>query len=169
MNAMEPQRNPRIIEHIPPASRGTLILSDILLGMSETAAVVIRSMVGYDEGIKIETEFLLRNPGPESRPLRGALDPQNGDPTVSFGLETPGDLQPLVWNTSGALNIHTLSADETHSRLTLRTWLTPVPDELVVGVQWRSQKLALAHLRVDCRHEAESWSMPLWPIEKGDA
>jgi hypothetical protein len=166
---MEPQRNHRIIEQIPPASRGSLILSDVLLGISETAAVVLRSMVGYDEGVKIESEFLLRDPGDESRPLRGALDPQNADPTISFGLERPGDLQPLVWNLAGDLNIHTLSVDEVHSRITLKTWLTPVPAELVVGVQWRSQKLALAHLRVDCRHEAGSWSTPLWPIEKGDA
>ncbi|MEU8264675.1 hypothetical protein AB0C02_29160 [Micromonospora sp. NPDC048999] len=160
---MEPERDVRISEHIPPASRGTLVLSDALLGRSESAAIVLRSMVGYDEGIKIETEFLLRRPGVERRPLRDALNPQNADPAISFGSGTAGDFRPLTWNDAGGtLNISTLSADEGHSRLTIRTWINPAPDELVVGVRWLAQDIQPTQLRVDCRHVMGSWSVPLW-------
>jgi hypothetical protein len=161
---MKPEREVRISEHAPPASRGALVLSDALLGKSESAVVVLRSMVGYDEGIKIETEFLLRWPGVERRPLRDALDPQNADPAISFGAGTAGDFRSLTWNDLGStLSVTTLSADEGHSRLTIRTWVKPTPDELVVGVRWLSQNIEPTHLRVDCRHVMGSWSAPLWP------
>jgi hypothetical protein len=164
VHPMRPERDVRISEHLPPASRGTLVLSDALLGKSDSAAAVVRSIIGYDEGIKIEIEFLLRESGIERRPLRDALDPQNADPAISFGAGTTGDFQPLTWNVTGeALNISTLGADEAHSRLTLRTWVRPVPDELVIGVRWLSQDIEPAQLHVDCRHAAGSWSAPLWP------
>ncbi|MEV6842304.1 hypothetical protein [Actinoplanes sp. NPDC051411] len=127
----------------PPASRGTLVLSDALLGKSDSAAAVFRSIIGYDEGIKIEIELLLREPGTERRPLRDALDPQHADPAISFGSETPGDFQPLTWNVMGEpLNISTLGADEAH---------------------FLSQDIEPTQLHVDCRHVAGSWSAPLWP------
>lgn len=161
---MEPDRDVRISEHLPPASLGTLVLSDTILGKSGKAAVVLRSIVGYDEGIKIETEFLLRAPGSERRPLRDALNPQHADPVISFGAGTAGDFHPLTWNDAGSrLDISTLSADEVHSRLTIRTWIKPTPDELVIGIRWSSQDIQPTHLRVDCSHPAKSWSVPLWP------
>jgi hypothetical protein len=164
VHPMRPERGVRISEHLPPASRGTLVLSDTLLGKSDSAAAFVRSIVGYDEGIKIEIEFLLREPGTERRPLRDALNPQNADPAISFGSGTPGGFQPLTWNViSEALNISTLGADEAHSRLTLKTWVSPVPDQLVIGVRWLSQNIEPAQLHLDCRHAAGSWSAPLWP------
>jgi hypothetical protein len=162
---MQPERDVRISEHPPPASRGTLVLSDTRLGRSDSAAIVLRSMVGYDEGIKIETEFLLRRPGIEGRPLRGALDPQKADPAISFGSSAAGNFRSLTWNdVGGTLNIWTLSADEAHSRMTIRTWIEPTPDDLVIGVRWLSQDIQPTHLRVDCRHVG-SWSAPLWTDE----
>jgi hypothetical protein len=161
---MDPHPDVRISEHLPPASRGTLVLSDALLGRSESAAIVLRSVIGYDEGLKVETEFLLRMPGVERRPLRDALDPHNADPAISFGSGTAGDFRPLTWNDEGStLSVSTLSADEAHSRLTIRTWIRPAPDELVVGVRWIAQDIQPTHLRVDCRHAMGSWSVPLWP------
>jgi hypothetical protein len=152
-----------MIGSIPPASRGTLVLANALLGRSETAAIVLRSIVGYDEGLKVETEFLLRSPGVERRPLRDALNPQNADPAISFGDGVAGDFHPVAWNVVGALSISTLSADDEHSRLTVRTWIKPTPpEELIVGVRWLSQDVAPTLLRVDCRRTG-TWSVPLWP------
>lgn len=34
----------------------------------------------------------------------------------------------------------TLSAEEAHSRLTIRTWIRPTPEELIVGVRWLSHE-----------------------------
>jgi hypothetical protein len=139
------------------------VLSDALVGQSDTAAIVLRSMVGYDEGIKIEMEFLLRNPGPDRRPLRTALDTQLADPAMSFGWDTEGEFQPIKWTVVGAHNVSTLSTEEGISRLTIKTWVTPPPDELVVGARWLTHDIQAVHLRVDCRHAPGSWSMPLWP------
>jgi hypothetical protein len=161
---MGPERDARISEHLPPASRGTLVLADALLGRSETAAIVLRSIVGYDEGIKIETEFLLRRPGSGSRPLRNALDPQKADPAISFGSGKAGNFRSLTWNVDdGPLNISTLGADEVHSRLTAKTWIKPAPDDLVIGVRWLSEGIQPTEQRIDCRHTPGSWSVPLWP------
>ncbi|BFU45843.1 hypothetical protein [Krasilnikovia sp. MM14-A1004] len=161
---MESNQDVQITERPPPASRGTLVLSDVLLGRSESAAIVLRSMVGYDEGVKIETEFLLRHPGPGRRPLRGATDPQRADPAISFGSGEPGDFRSLTWNIDDkTLSVWTLGADEAHSRLTIRTWIAPPPDELVIGVRWLSEDIPATHRRVDCRHPEGSWSAPLWP------
>ncbi|MFI7602111.1 hypothetical protein [Actinoplanes sp. NPDC049681] len=150
-------------KHVPPACRGTLVLADALLGRSDSAAVVLRSIIGYDEGLKLETEFLLRAPGVERRPLRDALNPDSADPAISFGAGAAGDFQPLTWNDLGStLDISTLSADEAHSRLTIKTWIKPTPDDLVIGVRWNSHGIGPTYLRVDCRHPAAGWSVPLW-------
>lgn len=162
---MNPDPQPEVSEPVPPASRGTLILSDVLLARSESAAVILRSAVGYDEGIKIETEFLLRRAGAATRPLRGALDPQLADPAISFGSNTAGEFRSLTWNDqAGSLHVWTLSAHEQHSRLSVRTWLEPVPDQLIVGVRWLSQGIGAAQLSVDCRHDG-SWTAPPRPLD----
>ncbi|RZU54408.1 hypothetical protein EV385_6359 [Krasilnikovia cinnamomea] len=161
---MEPNQDVRITEHPPPASRGTLLRSDAVLGRSDSAAILLRSMVGYDEGIKIETEFLLRQPGAEKRPLRGATDPQRADPAISYGSGAPGEFRSLTWNVEDeGLSIWTLGADEAHSRLTIRTWIEPPPDELVIGVRWLSEDIQPTYLRVDCRQRTGGWSAPIWP------
>lgn len=161
---MDSENDVHITERPPAGCRGTLMISDTVLGISDSAAIVLRSLTGYDEGIKVETEFLLRRPGIHDRPLRGATDPQKADPAVSFGAGAEGDFRSITWNVDGeALNIWTIGADETHSRLTVRTWIEPPPEELVIGVRWLTHGIEPAHLRTDCRHPGHSWSVPLWP------
>ncbi len=63
---------------------------------------MLRSVVGYDEGIKIEAEFLLHPLRAERRPFRNSLDPQDAaNPALSFGSQHPGDLRSLTWNDDG--------------------------------------------------------------------
>jgi hypothetical protein len=165
---MDPEQDLHITERPPGAYRGTLVRSDVVLGRSDSAAAVLRSMIGYDEGIKVETEFLLRRPGValsvKRMPLRGATDPQRADPAISFGSGAEGDFRSLTWNVDGeSLSIWTLGAHEDHSRLTINTWIEPPPDELVIGVRWLSHGIKPTYLRADCRHDPGTWSVPLWP------
>lgn len=138
--------------HAPEDQSGVVLGAQVMLGRSDTAAVVLHTLVGFPSGLLVSLGLHLRvslEGRRWARELHEEDQPQRF--RLGFGYDEPPEPVPFRTERDGSKPAWYLDgASGSDVAYTARLWVTPYPpaEVLTVSCAWEAQGIAVTSTRL---------------------